>query len=217
MLAVVSSRHNNGIDEGGVQDLIACHECDLLQRRVSLPEKGAAKCPRCGTTLYKHKPDSLDRTLALTIGALILFVVANSFPFLTFGFQGQGTQTTLFGGAHRLYEQGDELVAGLVLLTTILAPLLHLSAMLYLLVPLHFRRRPLYLPAMFRLYFSIKPWVMLEVFMLGILVSIIKLVGLAEVVLGLGFWAFFGLIFVLAWASAAFDPEAMWRRVEEIS
>lgn len=199
-----------------MSDLIACHECDLVQRRISLPPGGKAKCPRCGTTLYKNNPDSLNRTLALTLSALMLFIVANSFPFLSFDFQGQGTQTTLFGGAKQLYQQGDVPVAGLVFFTTIAAPLLHLLLLLYVLVPLRFGRVPLQLPDVFRLYFSNKPWVMLEVFMLGILVAIVKLVGLAEVVLGLGFWGFFALIFALAWASSTFDTDAMWQRVEEI-
>jgi paraquat-inducible protein A len=199
-----------------VSDLIACHECDLLQRRVRLPPGGTAKCPRCGTAVYKDRTDSLNRTLALTLGALMLFVVANSFPFLDFEFQGQGTQTTLFGGAKQLYQQGDVPVAGLVLFTTIVAPLLHLSLLIYVLLPLRLGHVPPYLADVFRLYFSNRPWVMLEVFMLGILVAIIKLVGLAEVVLGLGFWGFFALIFVLAWASSTFDTDAMWQRVEEI-
>ena len=199
-----------------MSELIACHECDLLQRRVRLPPRGSAKCPRCGTTLYKDRPDSLNRTLALTLGALMLLIVANSFPFLVFDFKGQGTQTTLFGGARQLYQQGDTPVAGLVFFTTILAPLLHLSLLTYVLLPLRLGHVPPYLADVFRLYFGNKPWVMLEVFMLGILVAIIKLVGLAEVILGLGFWAFFALIFVLAWASSTFDTDAMWRRVEEI-
>ena len=138
----------------------------------------------------------------------MLFVVANSFPFLDFEFQGQGTQTTLFGGARQLYQQGDAPVAGLVLFTTIMAPLLHLSLLVYVLLPLRLGHVPPYLADVFRLYFSNRPWVMLEVFMLGILV--------AKVVLGLGFWGFFALIFVLAWASSTFDTDAMWQRVEEI-
>jgi paraquat-inducible protein A len=199
-----------------MSELIACHECDLVQRRVRLPRGGRAKCPRCGSVLYKDRPDSLNRTLALTLAAMLLFIVANSYPFLTFDFKGQATHTTLFGGARQLYVQGDAPVAGLVLLTTIVAPLLHLSLLLYVLLPLRFGHVPLHLDEVFRLYFTNKPWVMLEVFMLGILVAIIKLVGMAEVVLGLGFWGFFALIFVLAWASSTFDTDAMWQRVEEI-
>ena len=199
-----------------MSELIACLECDLIQRRVRLPRGGRARCQRCGTVLYKDSPDSLNRTLALTLAAMLLFIVANSYPFLTFDFKGQVTHTTLFGGARQLYVQGDAAVAGLVLLTTIMAPLLQLSLLLYVLLPLRFGHVPSHLAEIFRLYFFNKPWVMLEVFMLGILVAIIKLVGMAEVVLGLGFWGFFALIFVLAWASSTFDTDAMWQRVEEI-
>ena len=60
--------------------LTACHECDLLQRETPLAPGGTARCPRCGAVLYRNQPDGLDRTLAYTLGAAALFVVANSFP-----------------------------------------------------------------------------------------------------------------------------------------
>ncbi len=64
--------------------MIACHECDLLHRVRPIQDGAAAKCVRCGAVLYRQKRDSLDRTLALTVAGLILFAVANTFPFLAF-------------------------------------------------------------------------------------------------------------------------------------
>jgi len=101
--------------------IIACHECDLLHHTRSLPDGGVAQCIRCGAVLYRRKRDSLDRTLSLTIAGLILFVVANTCPFLALKSGGIVHQTTLITGTKELYAQGMEVVALLVLFTSILA------------------------------------------------------------------------------------------------
>ncbi len=198
----------------GEQTLIACHECDLLQRVPTPPPGGSAKCPRCGAVLYRHKIDSINRTLALTIAGLILFVVANTFPFLEFHMQGQETKTRLFSGVLDLYDQGMEGLALLVLLTTIVVPALQLALMLYVLVPLKLNRRPWKLAQVFRFFRELTPWSMMEVFMLGILVSVVKLVGMATIVPGLALVAFAVLIFVLAASTAALDEHEVWARVD---
>ena len=117
--------------------LLACHDCDLLNREVEVPEGGALRCARCGSVLYRHKRDSLDRTLALTLAALVLFVVANVFPFLAFDMGGNITQTTLITGVDQLWAQGWYLISALVFLTATGAPALQISLILDLPVPLN--------------------------------------------------------------------------------
>jgi paraquat-inducible protein A len=193
--------------------LCACHECDLLQNLPLPPSGGAAKCRRCGAVLYRHKRNSLDRTLAFSLAGLILFIVANTFPFLAFKMQGQVTETLLITGVRDLYLQGMWGLAALVLFTTILVPAIQLALLLYILIPLKLRRVPWQLPKVFRLLRELTPWGMLEVFMLGILVSIVKLAGMATIVPGLALWSFAVLIFVLAGAFASLDPHLVWERV----
>ena len=198
----------------GAQTLTACHECDLLQTLQALPPGGVIKCPRCGAVLHRHKRNSLERTLAWTIAGLILFVAANALPFLAFEMQGQLTQTRLITGVRDLYVQGMWGLAALVLFTTIIAPAVQLALLLYILTPLTFNRTPWKLPQVFRLYHSLTPWGMMEVFMLGILVSVVKLAGMATVVPGLALWSFGVLIFVLAAAAASLDSHIVWERVK---
>ena len=195
--------------------LIACHECDLLNRIKPLPDGGVAQCIRCGAVLYRQKRDSLDRTLSLTIAALILFVVANTYPFLALKSGGLVQQTTLITGTKELYAQGMEALALLVLFTSILAPLVHLVGMLYVLLPLKFNRLPRNLPRVFRLVQRLQPWGMLEVFMLGILVSVVKLAKMAKIVPGIALYSFLVLIFVMAASSASLDPHLIWKRWEQ--
>jgi len=197
------------------ESLIACHECDLLQHLPRQRQGGVARCRRCDAVLHRSIRDSLDRTLALTFAGLVLFGVANTFPFLAFKMQGQVTQTTLATGVVDLYRQGMWELALLVLLTSILVPLLQLLLLIYVLLPLKFNRTPWKLAHVFRFQQSLGPWGMMEVFMLGILVAVVKLGDMAQIVPGLALWSFAILIFVLAGAAAVLDPEVVWEHVGE--
>jgi paraquat-inducible protein A len=92
-------------------------------------------------------------------------------------------------------------------------PLVQLLLLVYVLLPLKFNRIPWKLATVFRFQQSLGPWGMMEVFMLGILVSVVKLAGMADIVPGLALWSFALLIFVLAGAAAALDPEIIWEQV----
>jgi paraquat-inducible protein A len=194
--------------------LTLCEECDLLQRSPPLPPRGAAFCGRCGRRLHRHRPASLDRTLAFALTGLILFIVANSFPFLSFEMQGQVTRTTLFSGVADLAEQGKAEVAAVVFFTAILAPALQLLLLLIVLTPLKLGRRlPPGYPRLFRWFKTMVPWGMMDVFLIGILVSVVKLAEMATIVPGTSLFAFVMLIFALAAAQAALDPDIVWQRV----
>ena len=197
-----------------MDSLIACHECDLLQQSPPLPMGAIARCARCGAVLYRRKRNSLDRVLALTTAGLILFAVANLYPFLTFRLEAQIQETTLITGIIELYNQGMWIVAGVVLLTSIVMPLLELTGMLYVLLPLKFNRRPWNLALSFRMVRRFEPWGMMEVFMVGILVAFVKLSKMASIIPGIALYAFMVLIFVLAASAASLDPHIVWDRME---
>ena len=109
-----------------------------------------SRCRRCNAMLHRSVENSIDRTLALTLAGLILFIVANSFPFLAFKLQGQETQTTLISGVIDLYNQGKWEIAILVLLTTIVVPLIQLLIQLYIYLPLKLNRIPWSMATVFR-------------------------------------------------------------------
>lgn len=193
--------------------LRACHECDLLYRIDVNSIPHVARCRRCGALLFRRKRNSLDRTLALTIAGLILFIVANGFPFLEFEMQGQITQTTLITGIRQLDAQGMWALAAIVFLTIILAPLLQLLGLIYVLLPLELGRIPWKLPQVFRLVQALQPWAMMEVFMLGILVSVVKLGEMAVIVPGIALWSYGILILALAGSVASLDADVVWEKV----
>ena len=193
--------------------LILCHDCDLLNRVAEVPSGASARCPRCGGLLDRRVPNSIDRTLALALAGLILFLVANSFPFLAMKMQGQVTDTTLASGVHALYAADERFVGSLVLFTTIVAPLLQLLLLLSVLAPLRLGRRVPGMILMFRLLRRIESWSMMEVFLIGILVSLVKLADMAQIVPGIAIWSFALLIPVLVAATASLDSHLVWERI----
>ena len=193
---------------------IACHECDLLYQLPALPEGSVAKCSRCGAVLQSHKRDSLDRTLSWTIAGLILFALANAYPFLALKSEGLIHETTLITGVEQLYKQDMRSVAVVVFLTSILFPAIQLAGLLYVLLPLKLNRLPWKVAPVFRFIRTLQPWSMMEVFMIGILVSAVKLAKMASIIPGLALYSFALLIFVLAAVAASLDPDIVWERLE---
>lgn len=152
--------------------------------------------------------------LALTVAGLILFIIANIYPFLTFRLEAQIQQTNLLTGVIELYQQGMWIIAGVVLITTIVMPLLQLIGMLFILVPIKLQRRPWKLAILFRTVRRFRPWGMTEVFMIGILVAVVKLVKMASIIPGTALYSFLVLIFVLAAAAVALDPHVVWKQLD---
>ena len=195
-------------------NLIACHECDLVNRIPPLPRRGTARCVRCGGVLLRAKSDSVDRTIALTLAGIILFAVACSFPFLSMKNAGIVQETALFTGIYNLYKQKMVLLATLVLLTCVLVPLAQMLGLLYIMIPLKRNHPARHTAWVFRMYLHLKPWGLMEVYLIGILVALVKLGKMATIVPGLSVIAFGLLVFVLAGAYTALDPHLVWERLE---
>jgi len=192
-----------------MQGLMVCEGCDAVYRRPGLRPREIAHCQRCGTELARHPGMQQRRLLPLAVACLILFAIANLFPIVEIELQGMHSRTTLAGAVVTLAGEGMSMVAMLVLATTLLFPLLQLCALCYLLVPLARAVQPPGFAALVGLLQALRPWGMVEVFLLGVLVAIIKLSGMATVVAGPALWAFMGLT-VLLTVVVSFDPRGFW-------
>lgn len=192
----------------------ACHECDLIHQLPDVPAGGVARCARCDSVLYRPRKDSLNRTLALALAGTILFIIANTFPFIAFKIGAQVRQTTLATGIYELFNQNMGLIASLVLITVVIVPAINLCCLLYIIFPLQLNRVPKFMVPVFRLYLMLKPWGMMEIFMLGIIVSGFKLIKMASLIPGLSLFAFFGLIFVLTTIIITLDEHLIWEKVD---
>jgi paraquat-inducible protein A len=194
--------------------LIACHECDLLQRETAVPPGGTARCARCDAVLYRNRPDSLNRSLAFAVGAAVFFVIANALPLVGLEVQGERVQTTLFGAARALYEGGMHTLGAIVLITTVVAPLIELVAILGLLLPLQFERMPRGSAIVFRILRAVQAWRMPDVMFIGVLVALVKLTHLAEVIPGIALFSLAAFMILLAACVSTFNPRALWAKLD---
>jgi paraquat-inducible protein A len=194
-------------------DIVACPDCDILQRVPVLPPGGTARCVRCGLTLGSNKPGSIDRTMALAVAALIAFLLANMESLMGVSFAGRASSTTILGGVQAMWLQGEKITAILVALFVVVAPALDIVFMLAVLLASRRPPAPRWVGALLRWMGLSNGWSMVEVMMLGMLVSLVKIASLATVEPGIGIFAVGALVFLLAGMSASFESREIWSRV----
>jgi paraquat-inducible protein A len=195
---------------------IACKVCGLVHEVPTLPEGMAAKCTRCDSEITRRTAGSFHLTAALSLAALILFIPANIFPILRLEMYGAASENTVWDGCVRLYHDGDFVIAVIVFLASILIPVLKLMGLFILVVTtrLNFQRWKLARTWMYRVIDIIGRWAMLDVFVLAVLVSVVKLKALATVIPGKGLFAFGCVVVLTIFASASFDPQLIWEEEE---
>ncbi len=186
----------------------------MLLDAPPLQEGAKAICPRCVSPLLSHERNSIHRTAALALAAGVLFVVSNCFPFMTLRSGFRESEMLLWQSASGLEEQGYTYLAFGVSIFILAAPALLIAGLLYLLLPLVWGRRlPGAIP-LCRWVLAARRWNMIEIFLLGALVSLLKLGKLAELTLGSSFWSFVALILCLTAALASIHPRELWNRLE---
>ncbi|MEM8956810.1 MAG: paraquat-inducible protein A [Pseudomonadota bacterium] len=198
--------------KGDLAELIACPQCDLLHHVGHVSEDASARCQRCGTVLFAPRTGAIERLVALALGALVLMVVAVSFPFLQMSASGFSSKASVFDTISAFT---GGLMAPLSLATAafiILLPVLRLCALIYAVGPLLFGRPPLSgASASFRLASRLKPWSMAEIFMIGVAVALVKMVGMASIGFGTAFWAFGFLVILVTAMDAMMCERTIWR------
>ena len=195
-------------------ETVACADCDLLQRIPELEPGGKARCSRCGHILAGRSTDPLDRPLALTLTALIVFIIANTAPLMGLSVVGRSASTTIAQGAYEMWVQGERITAVIVAFSAVIAPGGYILFMLTVLLAVRRPPAPHWVGEMLRWADHMQPWSMNEVMLLGILVALIKIAELATVEPGIGLYAVGALVGLLAAIMATFDQREVWKRVE---
>ena len=173
-----------------------------------MPEGTAARCRRCGVVLYQNRTASLVRATAFSLAALVLMGIVHGFPFLTMRASGLQSELSLYRAAHELIREGSVAMGWAV------APVVIAGGMLYVNGPLLFGRAAPGARLVARWISLTEPWNMIEVFLLGVLVSLLKLGQMADLEFGTGFWAFAALMVCMAAAVAGIDRNELWDRLE---
>jgi paraquat-inducible protein A len=194
--------------------LVGCPHCDLLQRIPDLAPGASARCPRCDEELWWRREDSLNRTLALTSAAAVLYVIANSVSMIGLTIVGRQTFTTVIGGAEHLWQGGQELVGALVLLTAVIAPAMQIGFTFAIALGGLREQPPRWVGPLLRYQPTTRLWSMIEVMLLGVLVALIKIADYATVIPGMALYVLGALVFLLAAIQANFDAREVWERIE---
>jgi paraquat-inducible protein A len=194
-------------------DLIVCEHCDSVYRRRPLAPGEAARCARCAAPLYRASRLDVDRWLALTLAAAVAFVIANACPVVRVGFQGLHNEATLWEAAAVLAQGPIAVIAVPVALSIIVIPFVQIGLLAWVLLHARAgRRAPGFAPAM-RALALLRPWSMVEVCMLGILVALIKLSHFLQIAPAAGLWATAGLM-VLITLIANRSVHRLWELTE---
>lgn len=195
--------------------IAVCEHCDAVHRRVRLLSRARAHCVRCGTVLYAERRTHLDGWFALTLTAGIAYLVANLNPIVEIQLRGESTKASLFEALTATWNSGAEPVATLAALCAFVFPLVRIALELVVLGYLQFGQRPPALRTAMHTLVLIRPWSMIEVFMLGVVVALVKLGGETTVIPGAGLAGFAALTILLT-VLASFDPDTLWENAERV-
>ncbi len=196
---------------------IVCHECDLLNDVPELAVGHKAYCPRCGFLLAANRRYSLSIVYSLSVTAMMLLVLANSFPFLGFATRGQEQNVTLIQSVAILVTEDFPELAFVVFASIIAVPAVLLAGLIYVSTAIAIRKRLPALRRILRWTLEMVPWSMAEIFLIGILVSFIKIVSLADVALGLSFWSYSLFTVCMVIVVIHIDKRELWRHVKELA
>jgi len=191
-----------------------CPGCGLLQQVPELDPGSTAHCARCPTILRRVSTHRLQHMIALALAALILLVVMCLSPLMSVETAGIRRVADLFSGPEELVRQDMAPLGLVVVFVTVLAPLLRLAATLYVLVSAHQRHPPRHLRRLFAWAEKLRPWSMIEVFVLGVFVAYVKLGDLVTIGLRTGVYALLALTIIMVWLDSALDREAVWERLD---
>ena len=191
-----------------------CQDCGLFQNLPALKPGDVACCRRCNATLRHGRKDSLNRSLACAVGAMFLFIVALQLPFLDVRAVGQTYQANLFTGPTMLDDRGMWEISIVVVITLIVMPAVQFALLLTVLIGLRLPHPPRFLPFLFGWVERIRPWSMIEVFLLGVFVAYTRLKAIAYVDVGPGLFALGGVMLCLVAADVELDQEQVWDKLE---
>lgn len=196
------------------QDLVACQQCDAVFDEPLLEEGQKALCGRCNATLFERKVNSIDRTFVLSISGLFLLIPAIILPIMGVTLAGQFHQASLFDCILALIDKGFYMIAILVFMFAIVVPAVRLIGAFYVSYCFKFNKVKPFLLHFFRAYHQLDNWSMLNVFLLGIVVSMYKLLDDTELTINYGLTAFVLLLICSTMVSITLDQHYVWQKLE---
>ena len=200
--------------EQNQNNLSICHDCDALLLIPELNRTETAYCPICDGLIDEGGNIAFNRLLPLTITGFILFILANLYPLLSMNANGQIVDGTILSASTALWNGDQRFLSIVVFITTFLTPLLQLLANAWLLLPLPFGRILPFSDSVLRVSHHSVPWNMMEIFLLGFIIAVVKLGEEAVIILGPSLYAFVALILLMTVLNNLFDPAEVRKEIQ---
>ncbi|MCW8832907.1 MAG: paraquat-inducible protein A [Colwellia sp.] len=197
------------------EQLIACQQCDALYEKPELKQGQSAKCTRCGSTIEERKVNSIERSFHWSLAGIMLLVPAILLPIMGVTLAGQYHHASLLDCIVVLIDRGFFMIATLVFLFAIAVPVVRLFGAFYITYSFKFNKLKPSLLYFFRAFHHLDNWAMLNVFMLGIVVSMYKLLDDTELSVNMGLLAFILWLISSTMASSALDQDYIWQKLED--
>ncbi len=197
---------------------ISCHSCHLLCR-INFSQIGESLvCPRCGSTLHQRKPNSLKRTWALVLAAVIFYIPANLLPVTVVISFGKAQADTIMSGVIYFVATGMWPIALVIFVASILVPMLKLSILTFLLISVQRKSawRPKDRTRLYRITEAVGRWSMVDIYVVTILVALVNLGNLATIKAGPGAGFFAAVVVITIFAAMSFDPRLIWDAKETL-
>lgn len=192
----------------------ACSDCDLLVSFTEVKAGYSVLCPRCGKKIHKKTKDSIAKTLALSVTGLLLYLPAITLPLMTFKSFGFSDSANILESILNFYRNDYYLVAVMVLLSAVVFPLVLLSGIFFISQQLYRKRYSPSLAKIFRIYEHLEEWAMVEVYLLGIMITVIKMNGTSDIQYHPGIFCFTALVLITLTLSTIIDRDLFWKTIE---
>jgi paraquat-inducible protein A len=157
----------------------------------------------------------IERVYAISLAILFLLILTSYFPFLSFEVMGNRTEINFFTSSYYLYKNGDFILSVTVILTTLVIPFLWSLVMVIVFGSIYHKKIPKCIIPLLKLQYILSPWGMLDVYLVGVLVSIVKLVKMGTIIVGVSLWSLVVLVVLVAYIQSIYDPHIIWDIVEE--
>jgi len=197
-----------------LDDLVACPACDLLHRRHVLVPGERARCARCRNVLATRKPNTVDRTLATSLAGIVLLLLSLTLPFLSLSRAGIESRISVLDAVASLWASELFWLGLLTLGMIVVLPLARFGLLAWVLGRLRFGLAVL--PSMrtaFRWAVRLEPWAMVDVFVVGVTISLVKLGSIARLDIGLAFWSLCALVVASVVVGIVLCHDTVWARL----
>jgi len=197
-------------NEDALDHFIICKKCYTLHEEVPVEDGTKARCAECGTILYRYDSKLIEHSLALSITGLIFFVLANAFPLVQIEILGHEQFITIPKTLISLFDNGFYVVGLICTFLIFVFPFMIFSINMLLFILFKIGRAEKLSKELLILLSRIVPWSMSDIFLISILVSLVKLIGYAEIHMGIAFWALMAFVLIDLYIAKTMHISELW-------